>query len=505
MSNMAGPSAAENVGLVWNPPPHPDPSRLDVWFLAGSQRSPPVPFFPEVHEELTRLWKAPFTARNKSGLWLLPPHHPWWWSRFGVHGNPLCGVVCGYATMSAEPGLPARACKYSSGLTGSAYRTCGEAASALHTMAILQVHQAKAFRDLHEGGHDLVFLHELHAATDLALRATNGYAHSQLPRRLAQTCTVLQAVVCTQGPGAQAPQPAGPLGQLGKEQTQCHAEDLFSRHRVWFGQPNSTPHPETCSVGAELLQGSFLYQAGQQSHWNSFRGSWGIWLQLRRQFRSVCSIWNRFSTGSMAESRGGCGNSELTGFRLHRPAAKPSARGQIPHDFGLECPGSRYPDMLWYSRMPRPPAGEPRTTGELYQGFERVPNCVGISFASSCWQYALPWATSEGGFSARTFWSVRTTRRPLRISTNKAVYAPVACRNSPATSSSGVRSIWCPFVPCTSQECSIGQPTCCLEQHFQASGDSIPRRFSWFGDGSELLRWTCLHLHKPPTARSFTP
>ncbi len=33
--------AAENAGLVWNPPPRPDPSRLDEWFLglgrAGSQ------------------------------------------------------------------------------------------------------------------------------------------------------------------------------------------------------------------------------------------------------------------------------------------------------------------------------------------------------------------------------------------------------------------------------------------------------------------------------------
>ncbi len=27
--------AAENVGLVWNPPPCPDPSRLDEWFLGG--------------------------------------------------------------------------------------------------------------------------------------------------------------------------------------------------------------------------------------------------------------------------------------------------------------------------------------------------------------------------------------------------------------------------------------------------------------------------------------
>ncbi len=78
----------------------------------------------------------------------------------------------------------------------------------------------------------------------------------------------------------------------------------------------------------------------------------------------------------MAESRGGRGNAALTGFRLHRPAARPSGRGQIPRSFGQECPWSRYPDMLWYSRMPRPQAGEPRTTGTLYQGFGRVPTAL---------------------------------------------------------------------------------------------------------------------------------
>ncbi len=197
---------------------------------------------------------------------------------------------------------------------------------------------------------------------------------------------------------------------------------------------------------------------------------------------TVCSLWDRFSTGSMAKSLGERGNVVLTGFRLHRSASKPSARGQIPRSFRQECLWSRYPDMLWYSRMPRPPAGEPHTTGTQYQGFGQVPNCVGISIASSCWQYALPWAASEGAFSARTFWSIWTTLWPLRISTGKAVYAPIACRNLPATSYSGVRSIWGPFIPSTSQESLIGQPTSCLKQHFQASGDSIPRRFSWFGD-----------------------
>jgi hypothetical protein len=60
--------AAKAVGLEWNPPPCPEPSRLDYWYLgagrSGSQPAALVPFFPEVHEELTRAWMAPFSARN---------------------------------------------------------------------------------------------------------------------------------------------------------------------------------------------------------------------------------------------------------------------------------------------------------------------------------------------------------------------------------------------------------------------------------------------------------
>ncbi len=86
-------------------------------------------------------------------------------------------------------------------------------------------------------------------------------AHPQLPRRLAHTCTILQAVVRTQGPGAQAPQPVESSGQLGKEQTHANPEDLFSQHGVGFGQPHSTPHQGTCSIGAELTQ-DFIRQDG---------------------------------------------------------------------------------------------------------------------------------------------------------------------------------------------------------------------------------------------------
>ncbi len=86
---------------------------------------------------------------------------PLWGTRASPRWSGLWPCNC-----VQQPCLPSRACRYSSGLTGSAYRACVEVASALHAMALLQVHQAKALKDLHEGGHDLAVLHELRAVTD---------------------------------------------------------------------------------------------------------------------------------------------------------------------------------------------------------------------------------------------------------------------------------------------------------------------------------------------------
>ncbi len=47
---------AESVRLHWRPPPSLEHSRLDDWFLGvqiDRRLPPPVPFFPEVHEEVT--------------------------------------------------------------------------------------------------------------------------------------------------------------------------------------------------------------------------------------------------------------------------------------------------------------------------------------------------------------------------------------------------------------------------------------------------------------------
>lgn len=66
--------AAKRVGVEC-----PEPSRLDDWFLgaarSGSQHPAPVPFFPEVHEEVIRSWKTHFLSEISLVPFPLSP--PW--------------------------------------------------------------------------------------------------------------------------------------------------------------------------------------------------------------------------------------------------------------------------------------------------------------------------------------------------------------------------------------------------------------------------------------------
>lgn len=82
------------------------------------------------------------------------------------------------STWRGDPKLPSKACKFSSTLVAKAYRAAGQAASALHAMATLQVHQAKVLKGLHEVGADQAVLQEARTAADLALRATKVTARS---------------------------------------------------------------------------------------------------------------------------------------------------------------------------------------------------------------------------------------------------------------------------------------------------------------------------------------
>ncbi len=58
-----------------------------------------------------------------------------------------------------RPRLPSKTCKLTAALAAKAYSAAGQAASALRAMAILQVHQAKALKQVHEGSTDPGLMH----------------------------------------------------------------------------------------------------------------------------------------------------------------------------------------------------------------------------------------------------------------------------------------------------------------------------------------------------------
>ncbi len=139
-------------------------------------------------------------------------------------------------------------------------------------------------------------LHESSGGSPCSLER-KGRVHSQLPRRLAHSGSVSGSVMRTQGFGALAPQPVGPLGQLEKEQTLPDAEDLFSRYGVGLGQSDSAPHAGTFSVSVELLE----YVQEQDG------GTTQTVSEAPRAYGSCggshvcvycCSIWDRFNTDS---------------------------------------------------------------------------------------------------------------------------------------------------------------------------------------------------------------
>ncbi|KAI2648082.1 ORF V: Enzymatic polyprotein [Labeo rohita] len=133
--------------------------------------------------KLVGAWRAPYSARSRptsSALATLDGG-----AARGYEGVPqveravavhLCPQDA--ATWRGSPRLPSKACRLLSALTDRAYSAAGQAATALHAMATLQVYQAKALKELHKGSPDQAVMQELRAVTDFALRATKVTARS---------------------------------------------------------------------------------------------------------------------------------------------------------------------------------------------------------------------------------------------------------------------------------------------------------------------------------------
>ncbi len=146
--------AVNEIGLEWSSPEKPSRSRLDECFLPGR------------HQALRQMLVP-----------LLP------WSTRWAHEI----VTCPLLVRATEPHH--RAVQSHITDSGCAYSAAGQAVSALHSMAVLQVFQAKMLA-YEEAGLDSASLRDLRSATDLALLATK--ATSQAIGRSLSSLIVLE-------------------------------------------------------------------------------------------------------------------------------------------------------------------------------------------------------------------------------------------------------------------------------------------------------------------------
>ncbi len=141
-----------------------------------------LPFLPDLHTEVEREWKKPFSARihkfqhtsyanvegmRENGYERMPP----------VEETLASYLSVGETSSLKAPSLPSKPLQETSRLNGKAYAAAGQAVASLHTMAVLQAYQADLLKDLDKGqGLSPDEVAELRRTTDLALRATKQAA-----------------------------------------------------------------------------------------------------------------------------------------------------------------------------------------------------------------------------------------------------------------------------------------------------------------------------------------
>lgn len=140
---------------------HPK-SKLDERFL-HSKSLPPrrgLPFFPDLHTELSRSWNKPFSARifstNASHYANVVGLKEHGYGTMPLVEETLASYLSPVAASSLKDQvLPTKPLRTSSALVGKAYTAAGQAGSCLHTMSVLQAYQADLLKEMDEGEEDI--------------------------------------------------------------------------------------------------------------------------------------------------------------------------------------------------------------------------------------------------------------------------------------------------------------------------------------------------------------
>ncbi len=178
----------KNLGLDWEADTvqAQSQSKLNDRFLtsrAPAQPRKPLPFFFDLHQEVSRSWKQPISARITNaadfatitdmvghGYVTMQPVE----ETLAVHLAPNSAGAC-----KSRPLLPSKKCRVTSSLVGKSYSATGQAAATRLSMAVLQAHQAELFKELDKGESITPeAVKELRRAMDLELRATKHTARA---------------------------------------------------------------------------------------------------------------------------------------------------------------------------------------------------------------------------------------------------------------------------------------------------------------------------------------
>ncbi len=151
----------EKLSLDWpDEPRESQASKRDERFLSGPNSRPErrkLPFFSDLHQEISRSWKQPFSSRLtnaaaadftnlvgsvEQGYTVIPVVE----DTLASHVSPSLAP-----SWKSRPLLLTKPCSTTSALIGKSYIAAGQAGMALHTMAILQAYQADVLKEMDEG------------------------------------------------------------------------------------------------------------------------------------------------------------------------------------------------------------------------------------------------------------------------------------------------------------------------------------------------------------------
>ncbi len=153
--------ATEKLSLDWpDEPRESQASKLDERFLSGPNSRPKrrkLPFFSDLHQEISRSWKQPFSSRLTNAAAVdftkLVGSVEQGYTAIPVVEDTLASHLSPSLAPSwkSRPLVPTKPCRTTCALIGKSYIAAGQAGMALHTMALLQAYQADVLKEMDEG------------------------------------------------------------------------------------------------------------------------------------------------------------------------------------------------------------------------------------------------------------------------------------------------------------------------------------------------------------------